>query len=116
MTDGPELQSDGGDQPPEYAGEHGQTGGEPVVTEPVSEGSAEAAAPTGIKMRTTRLNTAWWERDSVLTLSVCATGTPRVGWTTSSTKRQTYFMRSTTQRSPRATLRFGWATPRVSAR
>ena len=46
VTDGPELQSDGGDQPPEDAGEHGQTGGEPSVTEPVSEGSAEAAAPT----------------------------------------------------------------------
>lgn len=46
VTDGPDLRSDGGDQPPEDAGERGQTGGEPSVTEPVSEGSAEAAAPT----------------------------------------------------------------------
>ena len=46
VTDGPEPQSDEADQPPEDAGEHGQTGGEPSVTEPVSEGSAEAAAPT----------------------------------------------------------------------
>ena len=46
VTDGPELQSDGRDQPPEDAGEHGQTGGEPSAAEPVSESFAEAAAPT----------------------------------------------------------------------